>query len=70
MKKEKEGAGPKSKLFLRFLDSHPEVSATLATSETLWAFIRWLEKTGYSIIHEDDLLTAPLRKFAKMEDLE
>lgn len=57
--RQKELESPEAKLFLRFLDEHPEIDATLYTMEILWTFLRFLKKNGYSIVQENDVVCVP-----------
>lgn len=67
--KSKSKEAENQELFLRFLDAHPDVPTTLATSETLWTFIRWLEKIGYYIIDGQTVFCFPFKKLIMLKNL-
>jgi len=57
--RQKELESQEAQLLMRFLEAHPEIDATLQTSETLWTFLRFLKKNGYSIVHRNDIFCVP-----------
>lgn len=69
LKDKRAGTENQEQMLLEFMDSQPQDKVTLEKLEMVWAFIFWLNEKGCSIVHDDDLLTAPFSKFAKLKDL-
>lgn len=67
--KSKSKEAENQELFLRFLDAHPDIPATLSTSETLWTFIRWLKRIGYHVIDGNTVFCFPFSKLVRLKDL-
>ena len=65
----KELESPEAKLFLKFAEIYPPSDLTLHVAEGIWAFIQFLKKRGYFIIHGEIVFCIPLSKLAKLKDL-
>lgn len=65
----KELETQEAQLLLKFVHEKPEIDVTIQTAETLWAFLRWLKKSGYQLVHEETVFCFPFSKLAKLADL-
>ena len=58
-----------AQLFLKFLATQPEADLKLNAVELVWAFIKFLETSGYHILHGDTIFCMPLTRMIKLKDL-
>ena len=67
--KKREFDSRESKLFLEFLGTQPETILKHDVVELVWAFIMFLKKNGYHILHGNTIFCMPLTRMIKMKDL-
>jgi len=58
-----------SQVFLKFLAEQPESVLKHDVVEVVWAFIMFLKKNGYHILHGNTIFCMPLTRMIKMKDL-
>lgn len=58
-----------SQLILKFLGEHPEIDTTLAITEGLWSFLKFLKSSGFYIIDKEEVFCFPLGKMVKLSRL-
>lgn len=65
----KELETQEAQLLLKFVHEKPEIDVTIQTAETLWAFLRWLKKSGYELVHKEAVFCFPFSKLVKLKNL-
>lgn len=64
--KKKELNSQEAQLLLKFLGVHPEIDTTLAITEALWFFLKFLKESKLCIISEEEVFCFPLKKMVEL----